>query len=72
MHSVALKLLGKKEKEDDSSVKIGFHRVLSTSVDHLHMHGFELPFKSNWIKYTKYHPGYFLDIDKVYNRLKPI
>ena len=64
MHKVANQLLG-----EVPAAKVGFHRVLSTSVDHLHMHAFELPFKSCYIANRKYHRGYFLDIQKIYDRL---
>ena len=45
MKDLALKLL--REKDPNGQYKIGFHRTLSTSIDHLHMHAFCLPFK-NW------------------------
>lgn len=35
--------------DDASDVVLGFHRPLSTSVEHLHMHAFKLPFKSSWM-----------------------
>ena len=35
--------------DDAGDVVLGFHRPLSTSVEHLHMHAFKLPFKSSWM-----------------------
>ena len=53
------------DEDDTSDIMIGFHRPLSTSIEHLHMHAFKLPFKSRWTKFRKYNPMFFVTIDNV-------
>ena len=55
MKEISLKILNKKDEE----IIMGFHRVFSTSIDHLHMHVFVLPFKSYMMK-LKYTPFFFV------------
>ena len=55
MKQTSLKILNKKEEE----VIMGFHRVFSTSIDHLHMHVFVKPFKSLFMQ-LKYTPLFFV------------
>ena len=74
MKSKALEIIQKKmdkkgEKFDEKLLKIGFHRVLSTSIDHLHMHVFILPFKNPWESYKKYNRYFFADFDEIIQRL---
>lgn len=37
-----------KEEKTTSKYALVFHRSFATSVDHLHLHAMELPFKSSW------------------------
>ena len=50
---------------DASKVEIGFHRPLSTSIDHLHMHVFILPFRK-WDANIKYNRFFFVSLNKLY------
>ena len=50
-----------KKEIDYNKIRIGFHRVLSTSIDHLHMHAFLLPFKSwFWTGIVKFNRFFFV------------
>jgi len=33
-------------KKDDPNYVIGFHRSFATSIDHIHLHAFQSPFKT--------------------------
>ena len=57
--------------EDAANTSLnGFHKPLSTSVDHLHLHVFSLPFKSCFTAYWKfYNPLFFVTLDDVLKRL---
>ena len=48
----------------DQEIKLGFHRVFSTSIDHLHMHAFSLPLKG-WYARLKYSRFFFVDVDSI-------
>lgn len=49
------------DSEDASDILIGFHYPLSTSQDHLHMHAFRLPFKSQCVALRKYYNPLFFE-----------
>ena len=49
---------------------IGFHVPLSTSIDHLHMHAFKLPFFSKCYQMRKYNSFFFVTAEDVLNRLE--
>ena len=53
---------------DESNLKIGFHRVLSTSIDHLHMHVFALPFNNPSTAYRKYNGYFFAHFEEVISK----
>eukprot|EP00355_Strombidium_rassoulzadegani_P001651 CAMPEP_0168609088 /NCGR_PEP_ID=MMETSP0449_2-20121227/1009_1 /TAXON_ID=1082188 /ORGANISM="Strombidium rassoulzadegani, Strain ras09" /LENGTH=80 /DNA_ID=CAMNT_0008649187 /DNA_START=389 /DNA_END=628 /DNA_ORIENTATION=- len=57
--------------QQQNLVKVGFHRVLSTSIDHLHMHVFVLPF-NDWDKQglKKYNRFYFAEFDEIERKLE--
>jgi hypothetical protein len=58
------------ESEDSQKVLLGFHKPLCTSVDHLHLHAFELPFKSCITAWYKFHnPMFFETVESVISRL---
>ena len=58
-----MKMNGKVFEKDQ--VLIGFHRVLSTSIDHLHMHLFILPWKDWRIGVKKFNPLFFATFEEV-------
>ena len=60
----------KNENFDPKFLKIGFHRVLSTSIDHLHMHVFLLPFNSKFETKKKYNSFFFADFEEIIGKFK--
>ena len=52
-----------REQSNSNNFQIGFHKPFSNSIDHLHMHAFELPFKDWYTKYVKYTSFFFIGID---------
>lgn len=75
MKSKALEIIKKKmdkngEIFDESNLLIGFHRVLSTSIDHLHMHVFILPFKNPWESNKKYNRYFFAEFQEIIDKLQ--
>ncbi len=77
MHKIANKLaqgntnLKVIDEEAANTSLIGFHKPLSTSIDHLHLHVFSLPFKSCFeASYKFYNPLFFISLDDVLKNLK--
>jgi hypothetical protein len=68
MKTLALDLLRK--KNIDGEFKIGFHKYFASSISHLHMHAFEMPFRTWKIKWMKYNSFFFIDIDTFIERLE--
>lgn len=46
---------------------IGYHKSFATSIDHLHLHAFELPFKSLKTYYWKTNRFFFTPSEKLIN-----
>ena len=55
MDTIAKSLLG----ETTGEQVIGFHRSFATSIDHIHLHAFEKPFKSWYKENISYSPSFF-------------
>ncbi|CDZ96604.1 HIT-like domain [Phaffia rhodozyma] len=81
MAALSLDALGRSTSISSlGQTKLGFHIPPFTSVDHLHLHAFELPhkrlanveFKSTWLSKPKLGKGWgwFVDIDQTIDILK--
>ena len=50
------------EKTEDLSYVIGFHRSFATSIEHLHLHAFQGPFKTWYKGNVSYNPRFYFFI----------
>lgn len=55
--------------ETQGDVVVGFHKPLSTSIDHLHMHAFKLPWRSSWLAMRKYNWLFFERVEETLARV---
>ena len=60
MRKLAFKTLEEQENSNTQNFKIGFHKPFTNSIDHLHMHAFELPHNKWYGRYIKYKPFFFI------------
>lgn len=63
-----------KDASDGTTLRFGFHRPPFNSVDHLHLHCIELPYRSWWrpLKYISLGSwGSFLTAEHVLKKLRP-
>ena len=51
------------KRSNGGKFKLGFHRSFATSIDHLHLHAWEYPFKSRMEQWVKTGWWFRLDID---------
>ena len=57
------------EEASSNGLVMGFHKPLSTSIDHLHLHVFQMPWTSPWLAMRKYNWLFFERVEETVARV---